>query len=233
MSQKLNVKEACKDDTDRFGTAFCLSMVHTGVNKCLLNYAILENYETAFNAVGSYHQFITTSNLPGFEDVELKPPVEISVNKNNISVMEKAILDVYVQKEDSPYNILKKSPFWGIMHDGIVKAPGLDGIPAFLWKEPIFHEELLYFCNKTFEGNKPEAFSTSCLKPIPKTGDLGSTDNYWGISLTAITSKIYNYGSEQNIQVHRTYSETQPKWVQEGMIHFTPNTCDQKNHRRN
>ena len=74
----------------------------------------------------------------------------------------------------------------------ISKAPGLDGIPAFLWKEPIFHEELLYFCNKTFEGNKPEAFSTSCLKPIPKTGDLGSTDNYQGISLTAIASKIYN-----------------------------------------
>ena len=74
----------------------------------------------------------------------------------------------------------------------ISKAPGLDGIPAFLWKEPIFHEELLYFCNKTFEGNKPEAFSTSCLKPIPKTGDLGSTDNYRGISLTAIASKIYN-----------------------------------------
>ena len=74
----------------------------------------------------------------------------------------------------------------------IYKAPGLDGIPAFLWKEPIFHEELLYFCNKTFEGNKPEAFSTSCLKPIPKTGDLGSTDNYQGISLTAIASKIYN-----------------------------------------
>ena len=68
----------------------------------------------------------------------------------------------------------------------ISKAPGLDGIPAFLWKE------LLYFCNKTFEGNKPEAFSTSCLKPIPKTGDLGSTDNYQEISLTAIASKIYN-----------------------------------------
>ena len=71
--------------------------------------------------MGSCHQFTTTSNLPGFEDVELKPPVEISVNKNNISVMEKAILGVYVQKEDFLYNILKISPFWGIMHDGIVK----------------------------------------------------------------------------------------------------------------
>ena len=42
------------------------------------------------------------------------------------------------------------------------------------------------------DGNKPEAFSTSCFKPIPKTGDFGSTDNYQGISITAIASKIYN-----------------------------------------
>ena len=61
------------------------------------------------------------SKLSGVKDVELKPPVEASGNKNNISIMERAILDAYVGKDDSLFSLPKKSPFWGIMHDGIVK----------------------------------------------------------------------------------------------------------------
>ena len=58
MSHKLNVTAPCKDDTDKFGKAFCLSTVHIRVNKCLSNYAILDNYQTAINAMGAYHNFI-------------------------------------------------------------------------------------------------------------------------------------------------------------------------------
>ena len=35
--------------------------------------------------------------------------------------MEKAILDVYKENTNSPYDKIQKSPYWGIMHDGIAK----------------------------------------------------------------------------------------------------------------
>ena len=72
------------------------------------------------------------------------------------------------------------------------KASGLDAIPMFLRKEPILHEELPLYCNKTFEESKTAAFSTLCVKPILNTGDLGCTDKYWGIILIVISAKVYN-----------------------------------------
>ena len=47
-------------------------------------------------------------------------------------------------------------------------------------------------CVISANGNKPEAFSSSCLKPIPKKEDIGYADNYRGITLTTIASKINN-----------------------------------------
>lgn len=72
------------------------------------------------------------------------------------------------------------------------KTPGPDNIPAFLWKHELFHNQLLEFCNGTFKGKKPKAFSKSCIIPLPKTGDLQQPNNYRGITLSAIASKVYN-----------------------------------------
>ena len=72
------------------------------------------------------------------------------------------------------------------------KASGLGAIPMFLRKDPRLHEELPFYRRKTFEESKTAAFSTSCVKPILKTGDLGCTDNYRGIILIAISAKVYN-----------------------------------------
>ena len=72
------------------------------------------------------------------------------------------------------------------------KTPGPDNIPAFLWKHELFHDQLLEFCNGAFMGRKPKAFSKSCIIPLPKTGDLQQPNNYRGITLSAIASKVYN-----------------------------------------
>ena len=72
------------------------------------------------------------------------------------------------------------------------KAPGLDDIPAEVWKSRILDNELLDFCNKTLNGDKPENWSESGIVPVPKKGDLSKPTNYRGISLTAIAAKIYN-----------------------------------------
>ena len=73
------------------------------------------------------------------------------------------------------------------------KAPGLDNIPSLIWKDPIFHDLLLKFCNHTFSSLRPpSAWTKSGIVPIPKKGDLTLPLNYRGISLIPIAAKIYN-----------------------------------------
>jgi len=72
------------------------------------------------------------------------------------------------------------------------KAPGLDGIPPEVWKTKAFNNILLTLCNKVYNGNSIEAWTTGCILPFPKKGDLGITNNYRGITLTSIAAKVYN-----------------------------------------
>ena len=73
------------------------------------------------------------------------------------------------------------------------KAPGLDNIPPSVWKEPLLHEELLYFCNEALlHGNIPDEWKTAAIVPFPKKGDLTKPANYRGISLSPTAAKIYN-----------------------------------------
>ena len=51
MNSKLKLSEPCKDDMDRFGKGFCISIVHSGVNSCLSNNVILENLQTSLNSL--------------------------------------------------------------------------------------------------------------------------------------------------------------------------------------
>jgi len=51
---------------------------------------------------------------------------------------------------------------------------------------------LLKFCNDVY-GQKPiDIWKKGCILPFPKKGDLGKAENYRGIPLTSIASKIYN-----------------------------------------
>ena len=72
------------------------------------------------------------------------------------------------------------------------KTPGPDNIPAVIWKSPLFLSHLLDFCNETYKGNKSAAFSLSSIIPLPKKGDLQQPQNYRGITLSPLASKIYS-----------------------------------------
>ena len=61
-----------------------------------------------------------------------------------------------------------------------------------IWKHYIFKNELLTFCNEALNGLLPSVFSKSSIFPTPKKGDLNLPLNYIGITLTAISAKIYN-----------------------------------------
>lgn len=74
------------------------------------------------------------------------------------------------------------------------KSPGIDGIPAELFKVAcdkfIPYFEILFnkFYDKAFF---PEDWSVSTLSPIHKKGDKNIPDNYRGISLQPVISKIF------------------------------------------
>ena len=72
------------------------------------------------------------------------------------------------------------------------KACGLDDIPGEVWKTGSFNDELLQFCNGVYNGRPIDRWTVGCILPFPKKGDLSKTDNYRGITLAAISAKIYN-----------------------------------------
>ena len=72
------------------------------------------------------------------------------------------------------------------------KACGPDGIPPEVLKFCDLDSIILQFINKLFFGEKPEQWSESILKPLPKSGDLSLTDNYRGIALSPIAAKLAN-----------------------------------------
>ena len=62
---------------------------------------------------------------------------------------------------------------------------------------------MLEFANKVLvEGDKPQQWSVINIIPLPKSGDLGFTTNYRGISLTSIASKVMNKMLLNRIQPH-------------------------------
>ena len=72
------------------------------------------------------------------------------------------------------------------------KTPGLDGLPAELWKLPKVRESLNIFCKQTLSGDRPAEWGLSGIVPVAKKGDLTLPDNYRGISLTQVAAKVYN-----------------------------------------
>ena len=72
------------------------------------------------------------------------------------------------------------------------KAAGLDDIPPEGWKRGEFNDILLQLCDEVYAQNAIDKWTEGCILPFPKKGDLGITQNYRGITLTAIAAKTNN-----------------------------------------
>ena len=66
------------------------------------------------------------------------------------------------------------------------KACGSNGISPEVFKYCDLDDLMLEFANNLLNGHKPAQWSKSDLKPLPKSGDLSSTENYRGISLSLL-----------------------------------------------
>ena len=72
------------------------------------------------------------------------------------------------------------------------RAADLDEIPPEVWKTRKFDDQLLWFCNTVYEWNTIEKWTKGCILPFDKKGNLGTTKNYRGITLTFIAANVYN-----------------------------------------
>ena len=81
-------------------------------------------------------------------------------------------------------------------------AVGVDSIPLEIWESPQFSSYLLELCNIGLTNHiKPEQWSKSAIKPIPKKCNPCLSDHR-GISLNTIAAKLYNKMLLNRIQPH-------------------------------
>ena len=74
------------------------------------------------------------------------------------------------------------------------KAPGVDGLLPEIFKS--FNSQLISFITALFnklleQETYPDAWSTGIIKPIHKKGDKKNPNNYRGITLLPVLSKIF------------------------------------------
>ena len=117
-----------------------------------------------------------------FKDLLGKPPESKTSTITNISNLLNIETEIFTKYElEKAIKSIKNG-----------KACGLDEIPVEIWKIPKFQEILLFSCNEVYEQNTISIWNKGCIIPLPKKGDLTSTNNYRGITLTCIAAKIYN-----------------------------------------
>ena len=124
FQKKLALQSKCESSHQKVVKGFCLSVVHSGVKKCLSESAIIEMYNTAFRGIYDHHlvQEESYKELYGLpKEKTIMAPQQCCLDKNNIIKYEKAILKAYKKNPDSKYSIIKKAPYWCIMHDRIQK----------------------------------------------------------------------------------------------------------------
>ena len=118
--------------------------------------------------------------------------------KNLLNAPPTAESETRIEKIYDTFNDIQSGEFSQAETDAAVhqmkngKAPGLNGLLPEVWKLPKVKKNLRSFCNKTYNGNGPKEWGLSGITPIPKKDKLTITDNYRGISLTQVASKIYN-----------------------------------------
>ena len=86
------------------------------------NPSAISHYQTALSGMMYYYtkakQLLETS----CPDATVPSPVTLQLNTHNIVDVQKAILDTFrYEVEDNVCGIIRRSPFWSLMHDGITK----------------------------------------------------------------------------------------------------------------
>ena len=125
LDKKKLLSEKCEYANEQFGKAHCLMIVHSGINKNLLNEDIFDTYDVSVKGMENQYLF----NLQCFKhDCEsknvttpLQQPIRIGLNKDTIYDCVTAIIKAYKNSQDLSYTKISDSLFWGFSHDSITK----------------------------------------------------------------------------------------------------------------
>ena len=110
------------------------------------------------------------------------------------------VVDYMLPIEEGPFTQQELSK--AIKHSKRGGAVGVDCIPLEIWESPQFSNYLLDLCNTGLSNHiKPEQWSKSAIKPIPKNANA-ILSQHRGISLNAIAAKLYNKMLLNRIQPH-------------------------------
>ena len=101
---------------------FCISVVHASCMKMESNASAILHYKTGVS--GAKHFYLKSKEIlhRSGSILTFPPPVELMLNKRNIADVQRAILDTFRYDDDNNVcGMMKNSPFWSLMHDGISK----------------------------------------------------------------------------------------------------------------
>ena len=135
IGEKMSLMEKDLYPNQTFGKAHCLMVVHSGINKNLSNEAIFENYDVSMKGMESQYLF----NLECFKNEAvqpevkrlLMPPIRMALNPSTIYNCVQTITAGHRSSPSSAFQKVQKSPFWGFIHDSIIKF-GMDFLGIFI-----------------------------------------------------------------------------------------------------
>ena len=94
MIQKLKTTQKCMDKTEKTAKGFCFSIIYQGAGKCISNASVIEMYETAYRGILDHHSVMKVC-MKEFSGKTLAPLPQCALNKSNIHLYEKAIVEAY------------------------------------------------------------------------------------------------------------------------------------------
>ena len=94
MIQKMKAIQKCMDKTEKIAKVFFFSIIHQGAINCLSNASVIVMYETAYHGILDHHSVMKAS-MKEFSDKTLGPSPQCILNKSNVHLYEKAIVEAY------------------------------------------------------------------------------------------------------------------------------------------
>ena len=92
--QKMKAIQKCIDKTEKIAKVFCFSIIHQGATNYLSNASVIVMYETAYHGILDHHSVMKVC-MKEFSDKTLAPSPQYTLNKSNIHLYGKAIVEAY------------------------------------------------------------------------------------------------------------------------------------------
>ena len=121
LEKDLGMHEVCKDENDIYAKEFAMDLILTGCQKMVSQASSITYYNTVMKGMKGAHEVIFGRMTLNGRKIKGIP--KLSLNENNVNVMQHSILNAYTSLDISPNETLRQpyGKYYSIMHDGIQK----------------------------------------------------------------------------------------------------------------